>query len=238
MRSSSKVRIIIFCVILSFIAILAFVLLSMRISDIEITGNNNYSNEQIEEMIFKKDIMKNPFVFYFNTKFGKQEKIPFVSKYDVKIKSLSSVKISVYEKKVVGYLKYFGNNMYFDKDGIVNESSEVVLEGIPRITGIDFDYIVLKKKIPVEDDKIFKEIMNVTQLLSKYEIAVDRIKINELGEMILYMGDVKVELGADEYVNEKIIDLHDLLPNLEGLSGTLDMIEYSEKSEGYTFKKN
>ena len=48
--------------------------------------------------------------------------------------------------------------------------------------------------------------------------------------------NVKVELGDDKDLNDKMRSLRDLFPNLAGLSGTLDMKEYSES--GYTFKKS
>lgn len=238
MKSNTKKRLVTVSVIVGIIALVGIAFISLRINNVDISGNKQYDDKQIQKLIFSSKWMKNPLVFYFNTKFGKQEKIPFVSRYDVEIKSLTSVKISVYEKKVVGYIRYFGTNMYFDKDGIVTESSDVILDGIPRITGIKFDYIVLHSKIPVEDEKLFDEIMNITQLLDKYQIKVDRIYISENMEMTLNMDEVKVELGKSGNMNEKIIDLNDMMENLKGLSGTLDMREYDSADEGYTFKKN
>ncbi len=238
MKSRMKYGFIIWIVVFVLIALLLVMAALTRITDVEISGNKTYSSKQIEKLIFKDKMMKNPFVFYIKTKTGNQEKIPFVSRYDVTMKSLTSVKISVYEKKIVGYISYFGTNMYFDKDGIVTESSQEVIEGIPKITGIDFDYIVLHEPIPVSDSKIFNGIMNITQLLEKYELAVDKIHISEKLEMTLYMGNVKVELGNDDRLNEKIIDLNDMRENLKDLSGTLYMREYDENGSGYTFKKN
>lgn len=238
MKSDTKKKLVKVSVLAVTLAVLIIVVISLRISNVDISGNKQYNDKQIQKLIFNNEWMKNPLVFYFNTKFGKQEKIPFVSRYDVEIKSLTSVKIMVYEKKVVGYIQYFGTNMYFDKDGIVTESSDVVLEGVPKITGIKFDYIVLHSKIPVEDERLFNNIMDITQLLDKYQIKVDRIFISDTMEMTLYLDEVKVELGKSDNINEKIIDLNDMMENLQGLSGTLDMREYDSADEGYTFKKN
>lgn len=238
MRSNLKKKLIILSVTLGIVLIVGILAISLRISSVDISGNKQYNDEQIQKLIFKDKWMKNPFVFYFKTKFGNQESIPFVSRYDVEIKSLTSVKITVYEKKVVGYIEYFGTNMYFDKDGIVTESSGVVLDGVPRITGVKFDYIILHSKIPVQNEKMFDVIMNITQLLDKYEIKVDKIYISDNMEMSLFIEDVRIELGTSDNMNEKIIDLNDMLENLNGLSGTLDMREYDSSDEGYTFKKD
>ena len=142
------------------------------------------------------------------------------------------------KKNVVGYVTYMGNNMYFDGDGIVTESTETVLEGIPRITGLNFDYIVVKEKLPISNEKLFDTIMNLTQLLSKYKIKVDKIKVTDDKEYELKIDGITVNIGTADDLNEKIVDLSDMLPKLEGLSGTLDMIEYDSTDTGYTFNKN
>lgn len=233
----NKKIIVIICIIVILLAI-AWFFLSLRVHDIYISGNQKYSDKQIEKLIFKTEQDKNPVLLYFMTRFGEQKKIPFVARYTVKLKSINSVEVRVYEKNVVGYVTYMGNNMYFDGDGIVTESTETVLEGIPRITGLNFDYIVVKEKLPISNEKLFDTIMNLTQLLSKYKIKVDKIKVTDDKEYELKIDGITVNLGTADDLNEKIVDLSDMLPKLEGLSGTLDMIEYDSTDTGYTFNKN
>ena len=181
--------------------------------DIEIRGNKKYTKEEMAAYIFNTE-------------------------YDVEFKSLQKIRITVYEKKIIGYVRYKGVNMYFDKDGTIVESSTEEIENIPRITGLKFDYIVLDETLPVGDEKIFHLILDLTQALAKYEVGVDRIYISEKQEVILYMDQVVVELGKNTDMVEKIQSLADMLPNLSGLSGTLNMKEYDENGNGYTFKKH
>ena len=213
---------------------------TLRIDDgeIEIRGNQKYTKEEMTAYIFKSDLDRNPFILYYKTKVGKQEKIPFVDEYDVEFTSLQKIKITVYEKKIIGYVQYKGVNMYFDKDGTIVESSTEEIENIPRITGLKFDYIVLDETLPVGDEKIFHLILDLTQALAKYEVGVDRIYISENQEVTLYMEQVVVELGKNTDMVEKIQSLADMMPNLSGLSGTLNMKEYDENGNGYTFKKH
>jgi cell division protein FtsQ len=112
------------------------------------------------------------------------------------------------------------------------------LEGIPKVTGLDFDSIVLYESLPVDDSEVFKLILDTTQLLQKYSIDVDKIYISDKKEVSLYMSDIKVELGNNDDMNDKIRSLSDMLPELKGLSGTLDIREYDANDKGYTFKKN
>lgn len=237
----NKKKIIIVTIILLFVlACVAGFFAMQRVSDndIVIEGNEKYTDDEIINFIFKSKWDKNPYVIYYETKYGDQKTIPFVDQYDVEITSMHSIKIKVYEKKIIGYVTYMGSNMYFDKDGTVVESSTEILEGIPKVTGLSFDSIVLYEYLPVGNDEVFNLILDTTQILQKYEIAVDKIYISNNKEVTLYMGDVKVELGTNEDMNDKIRSLNDIMPNLTGLSGTLDIREYDENSTGYTFKRS
>ena len=164
--------------------------------------------------------------------------IPFVDVMNVSILAPDTIKITVYEKALAGYVKYLDTYMYFDKDGIVVESANRELSGVPRITGLKFGHIALYQKLPVESEQIFEEILNLTQILSIYGLEVDRIQYNSFGEANLYMGNVEVVLGSNESLNGKIAELCDMLPKLEGLSGTLYLDTYDETGTGgmYAFK--
>lgn len=135
-------------------------------------------------------------------------------------------------------MSYMSSYMYFDKDGIIVESSSQKLHGIPWITGLKFGHIVLYQKLPVESERIFEEILNLTQILSIYDLSVDKIQYNTLGEATLYMGEIEVILGSNEGLNGKIAELGDMLPQLEGKSGILYLDNYDETRTNpmYTFK--
>lgn len=238
--SRRKRKGIIILAVLFIMAVCIGILAMQRIDNesIIVEGNEKYTNDEMINFIFKSDWDKNPFILYYKTKYGKQEIIPFVDEYEVEIVSLSSVKITVYEKKIIGYVSYMGTNMYFDKDGTVVESSGEVLEGIPLVTGLHFDTIILYEELPVGDDEIFSLILDTTQTLQKYGIGVDKLYISGGKEVTLYIGEIEVLLGKDEDLNDKIRSLNDMLPNLTGLSGTLDLRAYNENNTGYTFTKS
>lgn len=237
---SRKKIIILIATIFLIICGIAGVFAMQRISEknIIIEGNEKYTKEEMISFIFRSDWDRNPFVLYYKTKFCKQKVIPFVDEYDVKITSLNSVKITIYEKKIIGYVNYMGSNMYFDKDGTIVESSTEVIEGIPKITGLNFDSIILYETLPVGSDKVFRLILDTTQILQKYRIVVDKIYISDNKEVTLYIEQIKVELGTGEDMNDKIRSLNDMLPNLQGLSGRLDIKKYNTNNDGYTFKKS
>ena len=69
-----------------------------------------------------------------------------------------------------------GANFYFDKDGVVVESSSEISEGVPCISGLKFDALALYQKLNVTDDSVFERILDITQLVKKYEMEPDRIE--------------------------------------------------------------
>jgi cell division protein FtsQ len=93
--------------------------------------------------------------------------IPFVDVMNVDILSPDTIKITVYEKALAGYVSYMDNCMYFDKDGYVVESSTIKTAGVPQITGLTFDHVVLGEPLISGNTEIFNEILEVTKLLNK-----------------------------------------------------------------------
>lgn len=212
--------------------------LSVRITEISVTGNQRYSDEQMTEILFPDTVSRIPIVCYLTDHFREHEKIPFVEDYEIVFQSPRKVEVIVYEKSIVGYVSYMSSYMYFDKDGIIVESASEKLPGIPWITGLNFGHIVLYHKLPVESEDIFQEILNLTQILSIYELQVDKIKYDSFGAATLYMEEIEVILGNNENLNGKIAELHDMLPQLAGRNGVLYLDNYDETNTSamYAFK--
>ncbi|MDR2022565.1 MAG: cell division protein FtsQ [Hungatella sp.] len=221
-----------------FLGIVIF--LSLQIRDITVFGNKKYTSEQIVNILFKDGWDRNAVFCLYKDRFKKHEQIPFVEDYKIVFQSPVKVEVIVYEKSVVGYVSYMGSYMYFDKDGIIVESSSGKLDGVPWITGLRFGHIALHQPLPVEKEKIFSEILNLTDVLSTKEIIVDEIRYDSRGDATLVMGDIRVFLGSNNQMNEKISELKDQLPVLGGLSGTLylDTYDEAETVTSYRFVKD
>lgn len=54
-------------------------------------------------------------------------------------------------------------------------------------------------------------------------------------EMTVFVGDVEVELGQDEYLEEKVANLNKILPRLEGQRGTLHLENFTGRNETVSF---
>lgn len=218
------------------VCILLAILLSLRIETVEVSGNERYTDEQIEAVIFDTKLSRNPVYCYYQYRFRPHKSIPFVEDYKIVFRSPMKVEIITYEKSVVGYVPYMNSMMYFDKDGIIVESTGEKLPGIPMITGLEFGHIVLHRPLPVADSGIFDEILNLTQVLSVYEITVDKIHFGRDKKARLYLGELVVELGDNTQMNGKISELRDIIRDYPDLSGTLYLDTYDENNSNPMYR--
>ena len=182
------------------------------------------------DLLLDEGSLQNTLLVYLRYKYQEHPEIPFIDDFEVTMDSWQSLKIRVYEKNMVGYVRYLGQNVYFDKDGIVVESSTQELEGIPQISGVTFDSLAIHQPLSVEDPTIFDTILSITKLLTKYDLDPDEIRFGAGGELFLQLGDVKVALGTGENLDEKISRLKQLEGDLKDKSGTLHMENYTDET--------
>lgn len=227
--------------LISFGVLAMIVLAAMQLTSIRhltISGNEHYTKEELKDLIFADQLTHNSLYLYWLYNYGNPPAIPFVDTVEVELKKANSVSIKVYEKSVVGYVQYLDTCMYFDKDGIVVESSDEVISGVPMITGLNFNHILLHEKLPVEKQEVFDTILNLTQLMQKYQINPDKIYFDKAYDVTLYFGNARVELGQDEETEDKMLRLQAILPDLSGLSGVLHMENYADDETDITFVKD
>ena len=66
------------------------------------------------------------------------------------------------------------------------------------------------------------------------QLMADRIYFDD-DEMTLYFGTIRVALGTSDYIDEKVTQMHYILPELSGKSGVLDMRDYQSAEDNVTF---
>lgn len=234
-RFSKKFWIILVSVIAFFLLLLGaffYIKSAYEVKTVYVEGNVHYTNDEIKDMIMSDRFGHNSLYLSIVYKHKKVEDVPFVETYDVTIIDKNTIRIHVYEKALAGYVEYLGTYFYFDKDGMVVESSKVKTVGIPQVTGLNISYIVLDDYLPIEDKEIFKTILNLTQTLEKYSLMADKLYFDTNKAVTICFGEIRVKMGDLSVLDEKCSTLQEILPVLEGQSGVLNM----EKNSSITFK--
>lgn len=211
---------------------------AFRITSVMVEGNIHYSTDQITDMVMNSDFSNNSVFLSMQYHNKSITDVPFVERIDVSVVDRQTVKITVYEKALAGYVQYLGSYMYFDKDGIVVESSNVLTPGIPEVSGLKFNHVVLHEVLPVENEEIFQEILNITNLLNKHGLSATKIQFDSLYDVSLHFGKVRVIMGEDADMDQIIMHLTGILPHLEGKSGVLHMENFSESNKDITFEED
>lgn len=211
---------------------------SHHITAVVVEGNAHYTTEQIKEIVMDSKFSDNSIFLSMQYHNKSITDIPFIERIDVSVVDKHTVKITVYEKALAGYVQYLGSYMYFDKDGIIVESSNILTPGIPEVSGLQFNHVVLHEMLPVENENIFQEILNITNLLNKHSLSATKIHFDAFYNITLYFGDVRVVLGEDADLDQIIMRLTGILPHLEGKSGVLHMETFSEGNKDITFEED
>ena len=224
----------------AFVAALGAVLIwkVFVVKDVSVKGNEIYTDKQIEDWVLDEKYSWNSLYVYFENKLNKTEEIPFVDSLQIRLKSPQKLEITVVEKGILGYLYIpsLGKNAYFDKDGFVVELSSQVIDGVTKINGLSVESEELYKKLSIGDNsKLLRTLLNVTQLLKKYDRVPEMIYIKD-GNVYLIYGQIQVNLGGGTDLNEKILRMDQILPQLDGMSGTLHVETWSENNTDIYFR--
>ena len=221
-RRMAALRAAVILLILS--AAAAFFVAYFKVRSVTVEGSSRYTKDEISSMVMTGPLGDNSVLLSLRYRDKPIRNIPFIETMKVQVVAHDSIRIRVYEKTIAGYVDYLGTCMYFDRDGIVVESSKEKLKDVPEVTGLKFQSIVLYKKLP-------------TQLLSKYGLHADRIYFSTTSSMSLYFGDVRADLGEDQYTDEKISNLRKILPSLKNKKGTVDLVNYTPDTSYITFRE-
>ena len=238
-RKKSKKGIIIGALV-GILALAALVIFGLfRVQEVVISGNSIYSATEIQKAIMQDGLCKN--TLYLMWKYQDdskvQESLPFLSSLEVKMLAPYRVQIRVYEKPEIGCFLSGTDYIYFDRDGLIVGISKEVHEGVPLINGIALGKYQRYEKLPIEEEKLRDEVVELAQLLNKNELAPKEIKFDEEGSITLYFENVKVLMGSEQDLNEKVAALKSVYDKISSMEGTLHMETFTTDSQTITFKQ-
>lgn len=225
-KKRRKIGLYILLILILLIAAGVFIVMNVfTVENVVVEGNELYSSTQIENMVLNDEYSWNSLYVDLKYRFVDIGEVPFVDTMEVSLDNPHTVHIKVYEKGMLSYLyiNSIGQNAYFDKDGFVVETSTEVIDGVPKITGISCEEVVLYEKLQLENSDILRDLLNLTQTLKKYNLLPDEIQYDSNMEPVLYYGTIQVKIGSEDNLSQKVVRLSIILPQLDGLSGTLHL---------------
>lgn len=201
-------------------------------------GNSHYKAGQLAEMIgFSKG---DNIIFFGRGKAAKTlEKDPYIEKAKVSFRLPDTMVISVTERKVRGYVPYMGSYLYIDEAGRVLDVQDACHEALPMVKGLIFGSFTKGEVIPVENPEALDVVLNIAQLMEKYELLdlVVEIDVSNPANIYAYVNQVQIILGDMQNGDTKIRYMAEIMKTIPKEDrGTLDLSELDKPNGMVVFR--
>ncbi len=239
-RKRRRIKLVAALFIVLLLAAAAFVVVKVfTVLNVEVEGNVLYSDDQISTTVLNDEYSWNTLYVYLKYRFLDTETVPFIDTMEISIKDPHTLRIMVYEKGIIGYLfdPSSGKNVYFDKDGFVVELSNNIISDVPQIEGIEVENIVLYEELPIKKDDL-RELLTLTQTLKRNNLTPDSIIYGEVHSPVLVYGDVRIFVGDETLLTQKVARIVKIMPTIRSLSGELHLETWTEEATNIVFDKD
>lgn len=240
-RKFTRVKRIILIILFLWLLLLIAGLVVINVFTVEtvkIDGNELYEEKLIKDTVLNDEYSWNSLYVLLKYKFTETQELPFIDTMEISMEDPHTLHIKVYEKGLLGYISVssVGENAYFDKDGIVTETSTRVIENVPLIKGLECEKIVIYDKLPIDNQQL-KQLLVLTQTLKRNNLVPDTISYASDYAPVLYYGDIRVQLGSMENLTQKVSRVNEILPKLEDEIGTLHLENWTEENTNIVFQR-
>lgn len=219
------------------VAGIIFFFVYFRVEHVEVMGSNHYSEEEIQEMILRGPMASNSVLAPILYSTDDAGDIPFVEGFRVSQMNRNTIVISVKEKQPVGCIPYLDSYVYFDRNGIFIESSKERDESVPYFDGIQVDYVIKNEKLPIKGTTVLNTAVALSTIFQKNDMIPDHIEFDSSYHISLVYGDITVQLGKDEYLEDKMARVIAILPKLTGKKGILHLENVNDTVKTITFEQ-
>ena len=155
-----KKRLIILSVIFVLLGGAAYYVSTFKLEKVQVGGCVLSSEDKVRQTVEEEAPLGNILLLWLKNKLSPIQDIPFVAKLDIEFVDKNTLAVTVYEKSVAGCIEYMDSYVYFDRDGIVLETTPEQKEGVPTIDGLDINVWKLNEALPVQDKDRFGMILN------------------------------------------------------------------------------
>lgn len=223
-----------FVLFLGCVIMIVAVFLLFYVQKITVKGNEYTTEQEIIEAVRNDRYSVNTLYILGKYALGKGEVPPCLQRMKVRMEAPWSLRVTVEEKPIAGYIQNGDKYAYFDKEGLIVFESAALIEGLPYIEGIDVGEIKLYQRLKSDDTRIFEQILEASKEAAKYELSSAKI-VCEGDEICLDIGKIRVCLGKNVSA-EQMAQVPPILEKLGEREGILHLENYSEMKGTITFE--
>lgn len=238
MKTSSNIstrKLVIGSVAVVVLAAAVFFFTFFQVKTVEVIGNDHYTEDELKEKILKGSMTSNAILAPLFYSKNAAEELPYIESFNVRRSGRNKLIISVKEKSVVGCIPYLDSYVYFDSNGYFVKGSKTRDTKVAFFDGIQPKKVVMEEKLPIKET-VLNTAVALSTIFAKNDMVPDHIMFDDSYEISLLYGDITVQLGKDEYLEDKMTRAIAILPQLEGQKGILHMENISRNSKTVTFE--
>ena len=194
-----------------------------KVDSVEVRGTTHYTDEEVKKMVLRGPLASNSVLAPLIYSTTKTDDIAYVDGFKVTQLNRNTICISVKEKKTVGCIRYLDSYIYFDRNGIFVEGTQTRDETVPYFDGIQVNSVVMDEKLDIKGDTVLNTAVALSTIFQKNDMIPDHIQFDSSYSISLVYGDITVQLGKDENLEEKMNRVIAILPNIQGRKGILHM---------------
>ena len=208
-----------------------------KVDSVQVRGTTHYSDEEVKKMVLRGPLASNSVLAPMIYSTTDTDDVAFVDAFKVTQINRSTICISVKEKKPVGCIHYLDSYVFFDRNGIFVEGSKTRDESVPYFDGIQVNSVVMDEKLDIKGDSVLNTAVALCTIFQKNEMIPDHIQFDSSYSISLIYGDITVQLGKDEDLEEKMNRVIAILPKLTGKKGILHMESVSTDTNTFEEEK-
>ena len=207
------------------------------VKTVKVSGNHLYTSEEIAAQVISDDSQLRHNTLFLTALYmtPKAPRIPFEESVKVSLESYDTIRITVKDMDIAGFIPYAGKNLYFSADGIVLENSPLTVKNATFVTGLSVTGAERGQKMTSDDEAGLAMILETLQILRKYQMEVECVVLSDSSGIIIYMDDIKIYMGRTDF-ELKISKISQILPYLEGRSGTINLVNYTSADQNIILK--
>ena len=216
---------IICSIVLVIVLILWFTFL---IDTVTIEGNTYFSTTEVEKSYTGKWWQKNMLTYFVFDKLGIKTDPEYVRESEITFPGFRSLNVKLYEKTILAGVKYANHYIYFDKEGMVLETTDKPKDDIAYFVSDDITDFTLYQTLSTGREGLLDQMINLAGRLKYYKIIWDTVEIDDEGKATLMADKVSVRLGRKNDYDEVLSVLPDVLKTAVETkrAGEIDLTNY------------
>ncbi len=205
------------------------------VQKITVKNNEFHGATEIAEYVQANTRANYSLATWYTFEYETPELPVYLEKVDISIVAPWHIEAKVTEKPIAGGVQLEEEFVYFEQEGHVVNIVKDPIEGIPMIEGIEIEEPVLYQELEVDNDKIFNNLLLVTELVEENNLNPEDIICPNGAEINLIIGGVTVQLGDDNF-SDKIVQIAPALSEIEGKDGVLHLENFDINSGIISFE--